>query len=362
MTGKPETPWAFRGENLQIGYSDKPVISGMDLRIPQEKITSIIGPNGCGKSTLLKGLARIIPLQSGTVWLEGQDMAKLGTRETAQIMAMLPQGPQAPEGLTVEELVSFGRYPHQRGLQSLKEEDRKLIERAMRETKVYDLRHRSVDRLSGGQRQRVWIAMALAQDTPVILLDEPTTYLDMAHQLEILELLEKLNREQHKTIVVVIHDLNMAARFSDYLIAMKQGQLLHGLQRQGLLGSGQRPKQTVGSEADALRHLAGGCQEILGPLHDDAQFFQAVNMERTRPPGAEDAPGGGEADAGDPQQAFVVRTVDLNGKLLQVGQGPAAFGVYPCVKVPVGLVQQFVCPEAVEAQQPVRLIEPVFPQ
>lgn len=121
MTGKPETPWAFRGENLQIGYSDKPVISGMDLRIPQEKITSIIGPNGCGKSTLLKGLARIIPLQSGTVWLEGQDMAKLGTRETAQIMAMLPQGPQAPEGLTVEELVSFGRYPHQRGLQSLKE-------------------------------------------------------------------------------------------------------------------------------------------------------------------------------------------------------------------------------------------------
>lgn len=227
MTGKPETPWAFRGENLQIGYSDKPVISGMDLRIPQEKITSIIGPNGCGKSTLLKGLARIIPLQSGTVWLEGQDMAKLGTRETAQSMAMLPQGPQAPEGLTVEELVSFGRYPHQRGLQSLKEEDRKLIEWAMRETKVYDLRHRSVDRLSGGQRQRVWIAMALAQDTPVILLDEPTTYLDMAHQLEILELLEKLNREQHKTIVVVIHDLNMAARFSDYLIAMKQGQLLH---------------------------------------------------------------------------------------------------------------------------------------
>lgn len=227
MTGKPETPWAFRGENLQIGYSDKPVISGMDLRIPQEKITSIIGPNGCGKSTLLKGLARITPLQSGTVWLEGQDMAKLGTRETAQIMAMLPQGPQAPEGLTVEELVSFGRYPHQRGLQSLKEEDRKLIEWAMRETKVYDLRHRSVDRLSGGQRQRVWIAMALAQDTPVILLDEPTTYLDMAHQLEILELLEKLNREQHKTIVVVIHDLNMAARFSDYLIAMKQGQLLH---------------------------------------------------------------------------------------------------------------------------------------
>lgn len=227
MENKNDIKYALKGENLKIGYSDKTVISEMNVTIPEGKITSIIGPNGCGKSTLLKGLARIIPLQSGTVWLQDRKMSDLSTKEIARIMALLPQGPQAPEGLTVQELVSFGRYPYQKGFGSLNEEDRRLIEWAMKETRVYEYRDRGIDQLSGGQRQRAWIAMALAQDTPVILLDEPTTYLDMAHQLEILELLEKLNREQHKTIALVIHDLNLAARFSDYLIAMKQGELLY---------------------------------------------------------------------------------------------------------------------------------------
>lgn len=219
------TEAAMEGLHLKLGYSGKTIIPEMNVQIPKGKITSIIGPNGCGKSTLLKGLARILPVQSGEVLLEGQNMKDLPTKEIARKLALLPQGPQAPAGLTVRELVGFGRYPYQKGFGALKEEDRKIIDWAMKETRVDTLADQAVDQLSGGQRQRAWIAMALAQDTPIILLDEPTTYLDMAHQLEILQLLEKLNRQQHKTIVLVIHDLNLAARFSDYLVAMKDGQI-----------------------------------------------------------------------------------------------------------------------------------------
>lgn len=218
--------FALEAEGLKVGYEGKTVIPGMDVRIPEGKITAIIGPNGCGKSTLLKALGRVIPHEQGTVLLQGRNMAGLKADEIAREMALLPQGPQAPAGLRVQELVSYGRSPWLKGFGRMTETDRRLVQEAMEQTGTWPLRDRIVDELSGGQRQRVWIAMCLAQNTPLILLDEPTTYLDMAHQLEILELLAKLNREEGKTIVLVIHDLNLAARFAHWLIAMRDGHIL----------------------------------------------------------------------------------------------------------------------------------------
>lgn len=215
------------GEDLSVGYHQTTIIPPQQVRIPRGKITAIIGPNGCGKSTLLKALARMLPLQSGRVVLDGRLIAELPTVEVARRMAILPQSPQAPGGLTVEELVAYGRYPHQKGFGRLREEDRRAIDWALRLTHMDAFAARDIDALSGGQRQRAWIAMALAQDTPLILLDEPTTYLDMAHQLEVLELLQRLNVEEEKTIALVIHDLNLAARFADWMIAMRDGVIRH---------------------------------------------------------------------------------------------------------------------------------------
>lgn len=218
---------ALEAVDLSVGYDEKIIIPSMKVAIPKDRITTIIGPNGCGKSTLLKSLARVIPHKTGTIYINGKNMSDLPTLEIARQMALLPQGPQAPAGLKVSDLVSYGRFPHQKGLGRLTAEDDEIISRAMEETGVTELKDRSIDQLSGGQRQRVWIAMCLAQNTPIILLDEPTTYLDMAHQLEILELLAKLNREENKTIALVIHDLNLAARFSDWMIVMRDGKVLH---------------------------------------------------------------------------------------------------------------------------------------
>lgn len=217
----------LRGEGISVGYQQTTIIPQMDVQIPKGKITSIIGPNGCGKSTLLKALSRMMPVQSGTVLLDGEEIAKLPTVEVARRMAILPQSPQAPGGLTVEELVSYGRYPHQKGFGRLNDADHKAINWALEITRMGEFAQRGIDALSGGQRQRAWIAMALAQDTPLILLDEPTTYLDMAHQLEVLELLKELNTTANKTIALVIHDLNLAARFSDWMIAMRGGKMLY---------------------------------------------------------------------------------------------------------------------------------------
>lgn len=224
----PSIPFepALEAVDLSVGYDQKVIIPSMKVAIPKNKITTIIGPNGCGKSTLLKSLARVIPHQSGTIFINGKNMADLPTIEIARQMALLPQGPQAPAGLKVSDLVPYGRFPYQKGLGRLTAEDYAIIQKAMEETGITELKDRSIDQLSGGQRQRVWIAMCLAQDTPIILLDEPTTYLDISHQLEILELLEKLNREEHKTIALVIHDLNLAARFSDWMIVMRKGRVL----------------------------------------------------------------------------------------------------------------------------------------
>lgn len=214
---------ALYGEGISVGYHDHLIISPMDVEIPVGKVTTIIGSNGCGKSTLLKGLARILPVRSGVVYLDGKAIATMSSTEIARQMALLPQSPEAPAGLTVSELVAYGRYPHQRGLGRLTPEDKKLIDEALAMTFMGDFADRALDELSGGQRQRAWIAMALAQDTDIILLDEPTTYLDLSHQLEVLELLRKLNREQGKTVALVIHELNLAARYADWMIAMKDG-------------------------------------------------------------------------------------------------------------------------------------------
>lgn len=214
---------ALRGEGVSVGYGDRVVIEPMDVAVPAGKVTAVIGPNGCGKSTLLKALARTMPLRGGSVYLNGRAIAELPTVEVARQMALLPQSPQAPGGLTVGELVAYGRYPHQRGLGRLTRDDRAIIDWALGLTRLGEFAERPLDALSGGQRQRAWIAMALAQDTGLILLDEPTTYLDMAHQLEVLELLRDLNREQGKTIALVIHELNLAARFADWMIALRGG-------------------------------------------------------------------------------------------------------------------------------------------
>ncbi|MEE0705341.1 MAG: ABC transporter ATP-binding protein [Adlercreutzia sp.] len=216
---------ALRGEGISVGYEDRIIIEPMDVALPEGKVTSIIGPNGCGKSTLLKALSRTMPTRSGAVYLNGTAIASLPTAEIARQMALLPQSPSAPGGLTVKELVSYGRYPHQKGFGRLTDKDREIIAWALEITHLTAFADRAIDALSGGQRQRAWIAMALAQDTDLILLDEPTTYLDMAHQLEVLELLQSLNRDQGKTIALVIHELNLAARFSDWMIAMKDGSI-----------------------------------------------------------------------------------------------------------------------------------------
>ncbi|KGO15443.1 ABC transporter ATP-binding protein [Clostridium botulinum] len=213
-------------KNLDIAYEDTLIVKELNMQIPKGKITSIIGANGCGKSTILKAVGRILKPKKGVVHLSGQDISKLSTKEIAKKMAILPQNPTAPSGLTVSELVAYGRFPHQKGFGNLTEEDKKIVKWALAATKLSEFERREVDTLSGGQRQRVWIAMALAQQTDLILLDEPTTYLDLAHQLEVLKLLYELNRNQKCTIVMVLHDLNLAARFSDYIIAIKKGAII----------------------------------------------------------------------------------------------------------------------------------------
>ncbi|NQM30404.1 ABC transporter ATP-binding protein [Streptococcus suis] len=220
---------SIQAEHIQVAYDHRVIIEELSTSIPKEKITTIIGANGCGKSTLLKALTRILPIQKGAIYLDGQAIAQLPTKEVAKNLALLPQVLEATEGISVYELVSYGRYPHQNGLGYLTDQDREKINWALEVTQTAPFARFPVDDLSGGQRQRVWIAMALAQDTDTIFLDEPTTYLDLNHQLEVLELLKNLNLSQQKTIVMVLHDVNLSARFSDHMIAMKDGEIrYHG--------------------------------------------------------------------------------------------------------------------------------------
>nr|WP_277879776.1 ABC transporter ATP-binding protein [Coleofasciculus sp. FACHB-SPT9] len=208
---------------LTLAYEGVPIIKNLDLAIPEGKITALVGANGCGKSTLLRGLARLLKPRNGTVYLDAADLFKLSTKEVAKQLGILPQGPVAPEGLTVRDLVALGRYPYQNWLQQWSKEDERLVALALATTGMTELAERSLDTLSGGQRQRAWIAMALAQDTEILLLDEPTTFLDLAHQIEVLDLLLELNQTQGRTLVMVLHDLNQACRYADYLVAVKEG-------------------------------------------------------------------------------------------------------------------------------------------
>lgn len=208
---------------LTLAYDGVPIIKNLDLAIPEGKITALVGANGCGKSTLLRGLARLLKPRNGTVYLDAADLFKLSTKEVAKQLGILPQGPVAPEGLTVRDLVALGRYPYQNWLQQWSKEDERLVALALATTGMTELAERSLDTLSGGQRQRAWIAMALAQDTEILLLDEPTTFLDLAHQIEVLDLLLELNQTQGRTLVMVLHDLNQACRYADYLVAVKEG-------------------------------------------------------------------------------------------------------------------------------------------
>lgn len=211
--------------DLSIGYEKKIIVNDITVEIPAGKITSLIGPNGSGKSTFLKALARILEPAKGEVLINGENVQRLDSKAVAQKIASLSQSSSPVSGLTVAEIVAYGRYPYQKGFSGLKEPDHQLIRWALQATNLTKLQDRTLATLSGGQQQRVWIAMALAQDTDILILDEPITFLDPAHQLEILELLQAINR-QGKTILMTIHDLNHASRFSDYLLGMKQGELI----------------------------------------------------------------------------------------------------------------------------------------
>ena len=210
---------------LNAGYGDRQVLDGIDLELPDGDFTVIVGPNACGKSTLLRTLARLLRPSGGEVLLDGQDIRRLPTKQVARRIGLLPQSSTAPEGITVFDLVARGRYPHQSMLAGWSEQDEAAVDAALADTNVSDLADRAVDELSGGQRQRVWIAMVLAQETPLVLLDEPTTFLDIAHQLEVLELVQRL-RTAGRTVVAVLHDINQAARYGSHLIAMSEGRIV----------------------------------------------------------------------------------------------------------------------------------------
>jgi iron complex transport system ATP-binding protein len=223
MTASDEVGHRLRTENVTVGYGEEPVVRDLTLTVRDGGVTTIIGPNGCGKSTLLRTMARLLRPSSGRVLLDGRPVHEAHTREVAKRMALLPQSPIAPEGLLVRDLVGRGRHPHQRWFSQWSPEDERIVEHALEMTDTSDLRDRPLDQLSGGQRHRAWIAMTLAQDTDLLLLDEPTTYLDLAHQVEVLDLVARLNRERGRTVVMVLHDLNLAARYSDVIVVMKDG-------------------------------------------------------------------------------------------------------------------------------------------
>ncbi|MET7425497.1 ABC transporter ATP-binding protein [Dactylosporangium sp. NPDC005555] len=216
----------LQARDLRLAYGDVTVTEHLDVDVVDGAITAIIGPNGCGKSTLLRALGRLLRPAAGQVLLDGRQIDRAPTREVAKIVGVLPQSPVAPEGLTVADLVMRGRHPHQSWFSQWSRADEGIVAEALRWTDMIDLADRPVDALSGGQRQRAWISMALAQGTDLLLLDEPTTYLDLAHQIDVLDLAARLHRELRRTVVMVLHDLSLAARYADILVAMKDGRIV----------------------------------------------------------------------------------------------------------------------------------------
>ncbi|MCW0213055.1 MAG: ABC transporter ATP-binding protein [Pseudonocardia sp.] len=224
--GPTPTRHTLRAVGLRLSYDKREIVHGIDLALPPGAVTMIIGPNGCGKSTTLRGLARLLGPSGGQVLLDDRDIATISNREVARVLGILPQHPVAPDGITVTDLVSRGRYPHQGWFRKWNAEDDEAVAQALAVTNTAELARRPVGSLSGGQRQRVWIAMALAQRTDLLLLDEPTTFLDLANQVELLDLLTDLNRRSGTTIAIVLHDLNLACRYADHLVCMKAGDIV----------------------------------------------------------------------------------------------------------------------------------------
>ncbi|MFJ9548269.1 ABC transporter ATP-binding protein [Streptomyces erythrochromogenes] len=259
---------AARG--ITVGYGGRVVIDDLDVAVPPRVITTIIGSNGCGKSTLLRTLSRLLKPTKGSVVLDGDDIARLRTRDVARKLGLLPQAPVAPEGLTVADLVARGRHPHQSWLRQWSSDDAAVVERALAMTGVADLADRPVDALSGGQRQRVWISMTLAQGTDLLLLDEPTTYLDLAHAIDVLDLVDDLH-ESGCTVVLVLHDLNLAIRYSDNLIVMKAGSIL----AQG------HPRDVI--TADLLHEAFGLRAKVIEDPVGDRPLIVPIGRTHVRP-------------------------------------------------------------------------------
>ena len=216
----------LEAQHLKLNYGKHPIIHDLSLKLPAGQVTAIVGPNGCGKSTLLAGLSRLHKPESGQVILSGKDINSLPSKQVAQHLALLPQSMNAPDGMTAYDLIRFGRQPHQKLMQQWSAEDEQAVEHALKAANIVDLAHRPLDEMSGGQRQRAWIAMTIAQSTPLLLLDEPTSALDLGHQIEVFELIRQLSHSQNKTVVMVVHDLASAARYADNLVAMKAGRIV----------------------------------------------------------------------------------------------------------------------------------------
>jgi iron complex transport system ATP-binding protein len=239
------------GRNLRLAYGDRIVAEGLEIEVPTGQVTALVGPNACGKSTALRALARLLTPAAGAVYLDGDPIRELPHRELARRLALLPQTPIAPDGITVRDLVARGRTPHQRWWRQWSSADEQVVDAALAATGTTELADRALDELSGGQRQRVWIAMALAQDTRILLLDEPTTYLDLAYQIDVLELIRDVNHRNGTTVVMVLHDLNQACRYADHLVAMRGGTVI---------GAG-RPTEVV--TPDLVREVFGLDSQII---------------------------------------------------------------------------------------------------
>lgn len=222
----PNTAGGVDASSVTVGYGQRTIIRDLSATFPAGKVTTIVGPNGCGKSTLLRAMSGLLNLDTGTVSVDGQNISDMNRKDVARILGMLPQSPVAPEGLLVSDLVARGRHPHQAWFRQWSSTDEDAVFEALKQTGSADLASRTLDELSGGQRQRVWISMVLAQNTDILFLDEPTTYLDLATSVDILELVDSLRQELGRTVVMVLHDLNLAVRYSDYLVVMKEGQVI----------------------------------------------------------------------------------------------------------------------------------------
>lgn len=261
----------LEAKDLAVSYGGVYIFDHLNLEIPEGKITVFIGSNGCGKSTLLRSLARLLKPAQGEIQLDGSNISNMASKSLAKQLSLLPQGPVAPEGLTVLQLVKQGRYPYQSWLQQWSKEDEYAVSSAIQATGIEDLTERSVDSLSGGQRQRAWIAMTLAQQTDIILLDEPTTYLDLTHQIDVLDLLSELNERDGRTIVMVLHDINLACRYADHIVAIQDG----AVYTQG------HPSDVINAETiEAVFRLK--CEVMPDPIYDSPMIVPQGKLRRKK--------------------------------------------------------------------------------